>query len=203
MSYKKEFEDILLELFNRRTHWLRDGLFTNKPGKPPVLSRKILDKKIREAQEVLSDAFAYHYAKYEFEKCVAKKKSWHIKGHGVELKRQNFLIWFNKEFECDNPKHFVYMFIGNNNRCIYVGRTNIGIARPSSQFRKHWIHKAKRIEIYLSNSYKDSPKLECLAIHFSIPLHNKNKAATKEWTSKCPLCHLHNSVEEDMRRIFT
>lgn len=200
MAYKNQFENILKDLFRRRTCWLTDGLFSRRPGKPSLLSRKVLDKKINELQEVISHAFARTIAKDEFDRRVTCSKSWHIKGRGPEEKGENFKIWFDNHFE--NSNNLVYIFWGNHNRCIYVGKINNGVKRPLNQFGKHWIHKAKRIDIYLTKSYKDIPKLECLAIHHFEPFHNKQKAATKDWTSKCPLCQIHKRVEDELNNIF-
>jgi len=200
MSYKKEFEDILYDLFRRRIHWLTEGLFSYKPGKPPVLSRKLLNDATNDLQDILSDAFASNLARYEFEQCVKERRSWHIKGHGVDKKADNFSVWFNKQF--NDAKYFVYMFWGADGRCIYIGRTNAGVKRPLSHFNKHWINKAKRVEVYLAKSSRDVPKLECLAIHHFMPMHNKKKGSTKKWTSSCPLCDLHEYVEEELVDIF-
>lgn len=200
MAHRKQFENVLKELFKRRTNWLTGEVFSRRPGKPPSFSRRILNSKINELQKIVSHAFARTIAKDEFTKCVTCNKSWHIRGRGPEEKGNNFKKWLGRYFS--NSKNLVYIFWGNRNRCIYVGRTNSGLHRPVSQFDKHWIHKAKRIDIYLTKSYKDIPKLECLAIHRFEPLHNRQKAATKDWTSKCPLCQIHKWVEYELKNIF-
>src|SRR3972149_81884 len=98
MAHKKQFEDVLKDLFKRRTHWLTDGLFSRRPGNPPSLPRRLLNNKIHELQEIISHAFARTIAKDEFDRCVTDSKSWHIKGHGPTGKGENFKIWFDKHF---------------------------------------------------------------------------------------------------------
>jgi len=44
--------------------------------------------------------------------------------------------------------------------------------------------------------------LECLAIHRFRPTKNKVKAATENWTPKCPLCALHKTIRTELRKIY-
>ena len=200
MAYKKQFESILKDLHKRRTRWLTEELFAKKPGAPHKLNRKILNKKINELQKITSNAFAKTIAKDEFNRCVGSKKTWHIKGHGIMQKKRNFQAWCTQHIP-EGSKDFVYIFWGENNRCIYVGKTNVGVSRPLNHFEKHWIFKAKRVDIYFC-SIIYIPKLECLAIHHFQPLHNKMKAATKDRTVKCTLCNLHKMIEKELNSIY-
>jgi hypothetical protein len=110
-----------------------------------------------------------------------------------------FEKWFKEKFP--RLKNYVYVFWGNKKKCLYVGKTGKGGSRISSHFIKHWFGSTRRIDIF-SSTASQIPKLECLAIHHFEPVYNKNKAATKNWTKKCPLCTIHKDIEKELRKIF-
>jgi hypothetical protein len=200
MAFSKQFVKALDGLFHQRTHWLRSELGLAKPGKPPKFDRKKVDKGINKLQEIATNAFAHKNAKTEFEKHVSKRKSWHIKGHGRNDKKNRFNHWYKKIGI--SAKGCVYVFWGNGRKTVYVGKTGSGGSRPSSHFEKFWFSSVKRVTIYAVKSKSQIPKLECLAIHRFQPIYNKNKAATKKWTKACPLCEIHRSIESELRSIF-
>jgi hypothetical protein len=200
MAFSKSFERKLNDLFGQRTDWLRRKLGTAGAGKPPVFRRKKVDDGIRDLQAIASDALARKLAKSEFEKHVATRRNYHIKGHGPDDKRARFATWFSANFP--RGKGFVYAFWGNRRRCIYVGRTGSHGSRPSSHFEKYWFSGVKRVTIFAVEGERHIPKLECLAIHHFQPSRNRNKAATKKWTTACPLCLAHRHIEVELRDIF-
>jgi hypothetical protein len=201
MAHTKSFEKELDKLFKDRTRWLHSVIGSKKPGKPPEFKRRNVDRGIDKLQEITSNALSNKLAKLEFERYAAPRRSWYIKGHGVKEKKSIFEKWFKKEFS--EGKSCIYIFWGNNNKCIYVGRTgSSGGSRPSSHFEKHWFGEVKRIVVYSVNAKSQTPKLECLAIHHFDPKRNKNKSATKKWTKACPLCVVHENIEEELRGIF-
>jgi len=199
MAHVNQFVNDLDVLFQKRTYWLRSAIGSKKPGQPPKITRKFVDKGITHLQDIASHALANKLAKLEFDKYTHKKKAWHVKGYGVDGKKEEFEKWFRKEFP--NLKTCVYVFWGNK-KWIYVGRTGGGGSRPSSHFIKFWFRDVNRIDIFLSTSASQTPKLECLAIHHFDPVRNKNKSATKKWTKKCPLCTIHKDIEKELRKIF-
>lgn len=199
MSYVNKFNNALDELFQKRTYKLCSKIGLKKPGQPPKITRKFIKKEISNLQEIASHVLANKLVKTEFKKHMHKKKTWHIKGHGVEGKKKVFEKWFRKEFP--NLKSCVYVFWGNK-KCIYVGRTGRGGSRPSDHFKIHWFKDVNRIDIFQFTSKSQTPKLECLAIHHFEPARNKKKSAIKKWTKKCPLCAIHKDIEKELRKIF-
>jgi hypothetical protein len=68
--------------------------------------------------------------------------------------------------------------------------------------RKKWFRKTTSVDVFLTRRRSAIPLLECLAIHRFLPSENKKKAATQDWTPKCPLCRLHWDVRTEVRAIF-
>ncbi len=44
MAHKKQVEDVLKDLFKRRTHWLTDGLFSINLGISKVVGQQVKEK---------------------------------------------------------------------------------------------------------------------------------------------------------------
>lgn len=200
MAFSKQFIQELDNLFRQRTHWLRSELGMVKPGQPPKFSRKKVNAGIKKLQEIASNAFAHNLAKIEFEKHISEYRSWHIKGHGPDDKKNRFNEWYRKTGI--TSKGCIYVFWGNHNKAEYVGKTGSGGSRPSSHFEKYWFSRVKRVTIFTVKSKTHIPKLECLAIHRFQPIRNKNKAATKKWAKTCPIHKIHRSIESELRNIF-
>jgi hypothetical protein len=200
MAFSKSFERQLNHLFRQRTDWLRRKLGTSKAGKPPEFSRKQVDAGIRKLQAIASNALAHKLAKSEFNEHVASRKNYHVKRRGPDDKKVKFEKWYSARF--GKTKGLIYVFWGNQKKCIYVGRTGSHGSRPSSHMEKFWFSGVKRIAIFAVSGTSHIPKLECLAIHYFQPTRNKNKAATKKWTKACPLCKAHKHIEDELRDIF-
>jgi hypothetical protein len=199
MAFSKEFERELTGLFEQRTHWLRSELGNKGAGKPPKFGRKKVNDGIRRLQLIASAALAKKLAKAEFEKHVATRKNYRIKGRGPTEKKARFESWFSAHF--GKRKGVIYSFWGSH-RCVYIGRTGPHGSRPSSHFEKYWFSAVKRVRIFSVGGKSHIPKLECLAIHRFRPVRNRVKAATKKWTKACPLCTTHKYIESDLRKIF-
>jgi len=200
MAFSKSFERELNHLFRQRTDWLRRKLGKSGAGKPPEFSRKKVDSGIRKLQSIASNALAHKLARSEFNEHVASRKNYHVKGRGLDEKKEKFENWFTAQLR--KTRGLIYAFWGNHNKCIYIGRTGSRGSRPSSHFEKFWFSGVKRITIFSVKRQSHIPKLECLAIHRLQPTRNKNKAATKKWTKACPLCTTHKYIEEELRNIF-
>ena len=199
MKYAKEFVKELDELYHRRTNWLRSVLKIKKPGPPPTISRKIVDKGINKLKDLASNAFSYKLMKKEFDQHVKGKKWCLVKGRGVEEKKRQFKKWYSQKV--GDPKNCIYSFWGKDQECLRFGRTIAGKGRPSGHFDKYWFPKVRRVTIWPIKNKREVPKLECLAIHAYQPPFNKIKAAKKKWTKKCPLCAILKDIEE-LRQIF-
>jgi hypothetical protein len=168
-----------------------------KIGAPPKFNRKKLSRGINKLQEIASETLTHGFARKEFEKNTKKRKSYKIRGHGRNRKRENIENWFERYIPYRNC---VYIF-WSHKKCLYVGRTGAGGGRPSSHFQKHWFDSATRI-VVIATSRSQTSKIECLAIHRYLPKFNVNKASSKKWTKKCPLCRVHKNIESELRTIF-
>jgi hypothetical protein len=200
MGFSKSFEKELDKLFRQRTHWLRKELGRSTAGKPPVFNRKTVNKGIQKLQNIASDALVRWLAKTEFNKHIAHRKNYTIRGRGPADKRGHFEGWFAKSFK--KTKGLIYAFWRRDGKCIYIGRTGSHGSRPSSHFDRYWFTGVTRVTIFAVTGRSHIPKLECLAIHHFQPKINKNKAATKKWTKACPLCTTHKYIETELRKIF-
>jgi hypothetical protein len=200
MSHQVRFKKEINVLLGKRTHWLTTTLFSKTLGRPPALNQKILKGHIKKLQNIATEALSKSLAKREFEKCVPHKKRWSVRGHGNPKKKLAFLVWFGKHFPL--TKRYVYIFWGKGNHCLYIGRSGKQNQRPSNHFHTDWFSKTVRIEIFTTNSYKDLPKLECLGHHYFKPTYNKIKPSESKWTSSCPLCDMHKSIETELKSIF-
>jgi hypothetical protein len=205
MSFSRQFEKELEKLFYDATYKdIRKDICPRKgkPGKGPTLSKKKLDKIIAKLQDLASKALASKLAKEKFEAHVKAKHTWNIKGHGTDKKIQNCKDWYNANF--DKNQGCIYLFRGKDGKPLYVGRTKKGgKGRPSKHLNKHnlCVNNPKKLTIY-EVAPKNAPMLECLAIHYFQPKLNKNKASTKKWTPKCPLCKIHHRIEDNLRFMF-
>src|SRR3989338_1802210 len=199
MAHVNCFENALDKMFKKRTYWLRSAIGSREPGPPPKITKKFVKNGILNLQEIASNVLADKLAKSEFAEYTHKKRAWHIKGYGVDEEKSLFETWFQKEFP--KQKDCIYVFWGDR-KCIYVGRTGGGGSRPSAHFIKFLFKDIKLVDIYLSTSASQKPKLECLAIHHFEPVRNRKKSATKKWTKKCPLCTIHKNIEKELLEIF-
>lgn len=206
MSQQKQaqFRRELTKLYDLRTYEVRSLVFGKpKPGKAPKLTRSRRTESIRKLQDLATAELAKPLAKEKFDYYVSRRKSWHIKkgkGHGHEAKKTAFKAWFEGEF--DAKASCIYIF-WKGRKCIYVGKTASGKNRPVQHFVKFWFSHATRIDVYHVSTKTALPMLECLAIHRFSPVRNKQKAETKKWTSKCPLCEVHKGIQAEIRGIFS
>lgn len=161
MSRVGDFRRTLDNLFRDRTFWLQNVMGRGRPGAPPGFGRKKVQRAISKLQTIASEALASKLAKAEFEKCIAKKKSWHVKGFGSEGKKRKFNAWFEKRV----PYRSVVYAFWKGRRCVYIGKTSHGRGRPSNHFEKNWFGGVTRIDIYAVKGKRSLPSIECLAIH--------------------------------------
>lgn len=196
-----EFNRLLDNLFSRRTHWIRKAVQSTSVGRPPTLSRRGVTNTIMQLQTLASECLAEDYAWSEFDRLVEERRQWHVttrKGWGRDAKRKSFDLWFDQAIRFENC---IYLF-WSNSTCIYVGRTIRGKGRPQVHFNTHWFSRTTRVDIYSTRSPREVPKLECLAIHRFDPVYNKRRAAKKRWTKPCPVCEVHDYIEDELRYIF-
>jgi hypothetical protein len=201
MSRSTQFNTVLDDLFEKRTSWLRHIISKPKRGRTPRWSATNVTNAVSKLQEIASDAFAVSFAKREFERRVHETGRWHVsesKGRRFEARKRHFASWYEDRF---GTLPCVYVF-WDGKKCEYIGRSSYGGGRPSSHFDRRWINGLTRIDVYVTTSKRALPQLECLAIHRFQPARNKNRAATKKWTFRCPLCKVHRGIQEELRDIF-
>lgn len=198
MSHQTQFNRALDRLYERRTDKLRH-ILAGKPGPLLTLTKKKRESKIRELQEIVSNALAKKVAKRGFKTLVIRKKAWRTKGWGTDKKQKIFRAWVRKKISPKRGKIYVFW---KKRECRYVGRTRGRGSRPSHHFKRGWFNGTTRIDVYLAHQRRSTPLLECLAIHRFRPTRNKVKAAKENWTPKCPLCALHKKIRTELRKIY-
>jgi hypothetical protein len=198
MSRLVEFRRTVNDLFKDRSYWLLHAIGKHRPGAPPTFNRPKLQRAIEKLQNIASEALASELAKTEFEKSVAKKKSWHVRGHGWQAKKRLFKAWFDKHV----PYRSVVYVFWRDRQCVYVGKTRLGRGRPSDHFVKHWFRGVTRIDIYAVRGKRSLACMECLTVHRFRPAENENKPQSARWTRKCPLCNVHRDSKSETESVF-
>lgn len=196
-----EFDRLLNKLFVKRTRWIRTAVRSSPQGRPPTLNRGVITEMIEQLQDLASESMAEKHAQLEFDRLVEERRRWHSttkKGRGRDAKRKSFSMWFDKTIHFHNC---IYIF-WSNSTCLYVGRTLRGKGRPQSHFDTHWFSRTTRIDIYSTSLSSVVPKLECLAIHRFNPIRNKRRASKKMWAKACPVCDVHEMIDDELRSIF-
>ena len=189
-------------LFHQRTYRLRSLVSKPGRGRTPEFNRAKITRGIRELQQLASNCLATQYARREFDTTVDQHKKWQItasKGRGWREKQRAFGRWYANKID---HRNCIYVF-WQRSKCLYIGKTVRGRGRPQSHFSKIWFPKATRVDIYSTSQKSQVPRLECLAIHRFQPSENQQRAATKKWTKKCPVCVVHAEIRWELRRIFS
>jgi len=199
MAFSRQFERQLDRLFRKRTQWLRSKLGLKRTGKPPIFSRRVVNRGISRLQDLALNAFAWRLAKSTFDEHVSERRNWQVKGRGRDEQIKHFRRWFKPDF--GNARGHVYSF-WSGQKSLYVGRTGRGGGRPASHFKTFWFSRASRVTIFRVRGRKNLPRVECLAIHHFRPVYNTNTASSKKWTKSCPLCDIHEAIEGELRDIF-
>ncbi len=211
MASKQFYNNILLNLHFLQTHDIRSFLKTTKNFRRKSLSREFLRNQIETLQyEITKEDIKERY-KEEFIDLDFLKIKWNVSGKGVQAKKRNFAEWYKSEntsqkvdwwFNGRVPKNLIYIFWGNNKKCLYIGRTGNGGSRPLSHFTKYWFAGAKQIEIIHTGNSKRLNKMECLAIHYHQPKYNLKKSARQQRSHICPICDNQKYLEKEMKKIF-
>ena len=135
----KEFEKELNKLFKQRVYRLVNSIGGKKLGKPPKFTSKTVSEAIARLQKIALKSITDTLAKKEFDKLVEKKKQWHLKnkGWGIEKKKQNFDVWYNKYIPYRNCIYIFWSSKNGKHTCLYVGKTEKGKDRPQNHFDKY------------------------------------------------------------------
>ena len=188
-------------MFKQNTYWLRKAVGIGGKGKAPTLTRAKREKRIEHLQKIALSMRMGAVFREQFKAIVEQKKTWRVtrgKGFGVDKKKKSFDKWFSKHIHYPNC---IYVF-WSEKRCRYVGRTIHGRGRPQQHFGKFWFGGTTRIDVYSVRRASLVPKMECLAIHRWNPAYNKNKAATRKWTKKCPICEMFKQIRTEVSWAF-
>lgn len=198
MNHKKIFERKLEELFHTKTHSIRKEMGLKNKGKSENMSRPEILKVIDELKEEAVKIRGPELIREAFKNHAPSKKSWRVKGVGYKNKKEKFKKWCEKKLP--REQSFIYVF-WNKNLCLYVGRTERGISRPSAHFREADFKFTTRVDIYpVSKSL--TTKLECIGIHRWKPKINGVKASDKKYAKYCPIHRICDNLETDLKNIF-
>ncbi|MCF7902153.1 MAG: hypothetical protein K9M19_01890 [Candidatus Marinimicrobia bacterium] len=188
--HQRNFANILDEAFRVRTEQLRSmvGIKSGR-GRKKKLDRKIIKNQLKD----LTIKIHFDKIKKTLDQYLDKKVTWNVEGWGAKNKIRYFKIWFDEQFK--KQDNFVYIFWSDQDRPLYVGRTQNGRARPVKHFEKHWFPATKKIDIIPTLKSKVS-QTECLAIHYFDPNWNSMKHGSKQkYSSDCFICKIHDKID--------
>lgn len=209
MSGKKFYDEILLDLHYRQSHDLRVFLGTYKNSRKKVLSKTYFNDQVALLQYEITSTEVKNAYKSEFSDQNTLKLKWKIQGRGVITKKKNFKEWYDQKrddefnwFLRNRTENFIYIFWGNNKKCLYIGRTGKGGSRALSHFTKYWFSRATHIEIFHTSNSRRLNKMECLAIHYYQPSYNVVKSARQKSAHVCSICDHQKYIKSQMNKIY-
>ncbi len=198
MNHKRIFEKKLEELFHSKTHSIRKEIGIRSKAKTPDISRTQLLEAIKKLKNEVVEIRGKYLMKKAFKEHAPIKKRWRIKGAGEDNKKSEYNKWCTAMKL--NPHNFIYIF-WNKHKCLYVGRSDEGIKRPTAHMGRTKYRFATHLDIYPTlKSY--TSKLECLAIHYLNPNRNKVKGSKKKNAKNCPICKIWDNLETDLKNLF-
>jgi hypothetical protein len=101
-------------------------------------------------------------------------------------------------------KHLVYATFRADDRCLKVGRTNVGSKRISQQSKDVSFWHAKKIVVYIPHSKEKRvlPALECALTHLLDPLNKEVWPAQSKYLDKCKACRDCDRVRALVEALF-
>jgi hypothetical protein len=135
-------------------------------------------------------------AKKDFENLVVRRKLRFIKGWGIVDRFDRMYSW--AEMGLRGP--IVYAF-WRGSKCLYVGKGK-SYKRLRDYKKSFYVYKATQLEAWQIKNKKSLPSAECLAQHLFLPHYNEYKAATKKWTSKCPICRRRHNLRTALNSLL-
>jgi hypothetical protein len=197
----RDFDRVLLRLFEIRTHQVR-SLAWPRPGSPPKLTKRKIKNAVSKLQDIAQDAWLHSKPGRKILRDYDYKKQWHAKkgkGHGRPAKRKSFKAWYEKNIQ---TKNCVYVFWASRRRCLYVGRTLNGKGRPTSHFEKHWFGRATRVDVFGFDRKRDVPRFECVYTHRHQPWFSRITPGSKKYYARCPVCHGRREIRSEIKSVF-
>lgn len=218
MAKTKEFDDILDDLFIRRTWDLRRDLHLATSKKPKEFSPVILRKKLEKLQKVATEILLRHGIGKALRQLVNRRYQYRrreLTGHGADERFEQLKLWAKSHVPRRLP--VVYSF-WRGRRCLYVGRTGLSRSKHNrhNPLNGHVLisrlngHKDKRyfrstgvsFDVFGVSQKRQLGEAECLAMHLYNPRDNERKAAHHKWGSGCQICKVHDHVREDLASLF-
>jgi hypothetical protein len=85
--------------------------------------------------------------------------------------------------------------------CLYVGKGK-SYRRLRSYKKTIFLRPGHSLEVWQVKTKRALPSAECLAIHLFSPRYNENKPARVKWGGKCPICRMHDFVQEEISSLL-
>jgi len=194
MPYYKQFRDLLDELWGLRALELID-LTERRPDYHLTYRRRegLISRTLLLAEESL---VRKRWVESRFGSLVRSRGRVLVSGL-PEAKRAK--AWDRLEEYQEGSVVYSYW---EGQRCRYVGRSNDGIARLWAPDERLYWKRTTRLQVLRPRQNRHLPQLECLAIHFYEPIHNRNRASRKMWSSKCFICEALDALDDELRITF-
>lgn len=180
---------------NRRTQEIR-RIIVPGIGAPKLFSKLIRDKLRKEMLLSAVQILTRRRAKKDFQNLVVRRNLRFIKGWGIVDRFDRTYSWAEKSLH--GP--IVYSF-WRGSKCLYVGKGK-NYKRLRDYKKSFYIYKATQLEVWQIKNKKSLPSAECLAQHLFLPHYNEYKAATKKWTSKCPICRRRHNLRTELNSLL-
>jgi hypothetical protein len=180
----------------RRTQEIRQVIVPSI-GAPRKFSKRIRDKLRKQLILSAVHILTRKRAKNDFKKLVVRRRLRTLKGWGIRDRFDRTYSW--AETRLRGP--IVYAF-WRRGKCLYVGKGKSH--KRLRHYKSHiYLYKATQLEVWQIKNKKSLPSAECLAQHLFIPHYNDYKAATKKWTSKCPICRRRHELRAQLNSLLS
>jgi len=199
MSFEKQFEKTLDELWKRRTSKIRSLVIHAGRGKRARFDRDIREKLLGDLLALSTQILLKRKdIQDKFEKGFGETRYHKIRGRGYLNRYRNIYEWAKTEFPRDS---LLYIF-WKKRTCLYVGKAP-SYLRLRAYKKSKYLKEATRIQIRLVPSKSELARQECLAIHYYNPKDNKNKPPKQPWGKSCPICSSHDTIRREILALFT
>lgn len=196
MALTKQFSRKLDHLWRRRAAKFRALVVPGSRGQRLRFSRKRRDKSIDDILGLASRILLKREGHPEFNRVVARRRLWMMKGRGLLGRGDSLVTWAQQELR--GP--IVYVF-WHKKKCLYVGK-GASWRRIRSYRKSAYILEATCIEVFQIAGGRQLAKAECLATHLFNPRDNKAKPAEVRWGNTCPICEKHDHIRDELKSIF-
>ena len=116
------------------------------------------------------------------------------------IEQKQSKVWDTLAEYQDGPVVYSYW---EGQRCRYVGRSDAGIGRMWAPDERRYWKRTTRVEAMEPTTSRRIDELECMAIHFLRPLHNRYRASQRAYRSRCPVCEALDALNSELRELFS